>query len=1517
MPTALAWGSLLALPIAAQNPGDTPPSPYVEWQRHDAAPENTPGHLLQWNNDVPPTYTAVEDFYPQAPNQLPTTYGAGLDWWEGITPVRDIHGKVVSYFAVGWAISKNWIPDNGCSPATYNTNMGEPNVLRGELFDRRIGGNGTRGAMAMYDLNGNIIWYKLNNMAFYTDAIQDSQGDLLIAGWSSSLAPLNGDEGPPSIWNPTAADPSTTVSQHECVIMPNPARPRPTAQFNVLKMSMNGDILWSHLYSPVAATSPDFLDLNGLGLAGGATGIVETMVDDELGYRVVGFKEVSIGVTVPYMVDLSAEGWLLNQQVFAEFAIPGYTGPHTGRFNAIARVPFSYGQELYAISGVRTLSGGSQGAFVWAMDEQYNTLFFKHTSEDALIGLDPALQDNSHKVSFAMANGQPSVVWPVIADVTTNGTAPGNLFVGNHQATGLIFRFNPDGSAPPGWTTPASIGTIRAYDLQLDAVQTADGNIAVTGTKWSPQLSMPSSIALFNQFPQELQDYLTCDYIGDPACACDTQNDPDCQEVGLGYDYNGPGAFPPAALWDLFDQFAYHPDFYIYGYWFTDSYAAKLRLGDGSLVWETQWDTYDEATDGTFPGNFRQRQCNFEIVEAHDGGLIVVGNTGHNFDDAYIAKLGPCDLLADYNGPALDGNNQYVLAASETWTTDMKVKGSIVIPNGRTLTINGATIEFADTRRVGMTTNIVVRQGGRLIIKNDAHLTSLQGCTESMWDGIMAPRNPNIGGNNTPYIEIKDSRISNALVAVWLGSGDPLNPLASSSATGPRGYVIAERSQFENNRISLLSNSYTTYANPGLFSDISACGFTQNAPLNYPNERLQHHAYIIRNRTTRFYGCSFSSELAWDEYVNNPEWWGTGIWGIDARVTVEDMPDGTQSQFRGMGLGVRAQPGTSGLVKVDHALFVDNARGILLSSVPNARITRNLFLVPDHDVSVFGGLGATYGTFLNGATGFELEENIYLGSNATDHPKVGAAFKGTGPNNNTYYNNRFDRFRDVSVSSAGTIIQGNNNGSTFTSGLHFKCNDYGNDHINDYDIAFTGQGVTIGQQQGGNQNDQAPAGNTFTPNSNASLERHLYVQLGQLNTFTYWHHDQGTTSAQVRPESYTSPPILASWLEPTPYQYIKQDVCPIDLSGMILQDAEAQASAAQMEKSTLEEVYGDWSDGGDTEGLKDYVLDPANDSYAVRNRLMLVAPKVSKDVWSNVFHDRQPPLNQWHLAQALVANSPLEREVLDMLDQSGLSAYYIQLVRGYQEGGISMHDIYKADIAHFHGRMSSALYDMLAIALQDGTTDSLDAALAALDVLSHESRPANRVALLVAKEEYTAARVLAAAELNEDPGNGYWSVMEMLLGYLETEQDPADADATTVAYLESLAGTDEAGAAMAESWLALLGQEWPEGLILPGGPKGVRLPQEEAARLVQSPWLQAHPNPSNGPVWIAYTVPEGVTAAALNIHDSAGRLVWQRNLSSGGGIVELAAKELASGLHMASLRLDGIAVGNVKLSKLR
>lgn len=48
-------------------------------------------------------------------------------------------------------------------------------------------------------------------------------------------------------------------------------------------------------------------------------------------------------------------------------------------------------------------------------------------------------------------------------------------------------------------------------------------------------------------------------------------------------------------------------------------------------------------------------------------------------------------------------------------------------------------------------------------------------------------------------------------------------------------------------------------------------------------------------------------------------------------------------------------------------------------------------------------------------------------------------------------------------------------------------------------------------------------------------------------------------------------------------------------------------------------------------------------------------------------------MNPWHLAQALLANSPLEAKVLVMMDEYGLAPFYKELVLEGQGGGVSIH----------------------------------------------------------------------------------------------------------------------------------------------------------------------------------------------------------------------------------------------------
>lgn len=181
----------------------------------------------------------------------------------------------------------------------------------------------------------------------------------------------------------------------------------------------------------------------------------------------------------------------------------------------------------------------------------------------------------------------------------------------------------------------------------------------------------------------------------------------------------------------------------------------------------------------------------------------------------------------------------------------------------------------------------------------------------------------------------------------------------------------------------------------------------------------------------------------------------------------------------------------------------------------------------------------------------------------------------------------------------------------------------------------------------------------------------------------------------------------------------------------------------------------------------------------------------------------------------------------------------------------------------------------------------------------------------------SGARAVVAEALASDPGNGYWTVTDMLLAHLEAETDPADADATTVAYLTALAETEEPGNAEAQAWLSLLGQEYAEGLILPGGPKSAGRRSELPQPVPPTPWLQAAPNPSNGPMQLICSLPEGAERGEVAVMDAMGRVMETRIVPPQGAILELDMRTWANGTYIANLVIDGIDAANIKLQRMK
>ncbi|MBK8500520.1 MAG: hypothetical protein IPL52_17290 [Flavobacteriales bacterium] len=143
----------------------------------------------------------------------------------------------------------------------------------------------------------------------------------------------------------------------------------------------------------------------------------------------------------------------------------------------------------------------------------------------------------------------------------------------------------------------------------------------------------------------------------------------------------------------------------------------------------------------------------------------------------------------------------------------------------------------------------------------------------------------------------------------------------------------------------------------------------------------------------------------------------------------------------------------------------------------------------------------------------------------------------------------------------------------------------------------------------------------------------------------------------------------------------------------------------------------------------------------MRNKLMLVAPSVTIDGWRAALITRTPAMNPWHLAQALLANSPLQQEVLDMVESLPIDPFYKELVYGGQSG-VSMYSIYQSEIAHFYAAKATALQAMVRKSLLSGDAGDIALTHARLTASKSVGEHEAHLALYLAEGDLTSARTL-------------------------------------------------------------------------------------------------------------------------------------------------------------------------------
>ncbi|MEZ4789949.1 MAG: T9SS type A sorting domain-containing protein [Flavobacteriales bacterium] len=801
----------------------------------------------------------------------------------------------------------------------------------------------------------------------------------------------------------------------------------------VMKVTMDGDIEWNHYFAPTEDL--DFARRRSWGYD-----LVETNKNGQLGYRLVGFGQYNDELNQannrrrPYMVQLNSVGEKLWDHIELEQGTAwSATATEWLEYGAIDRaVDPVNNDELFVITG-RNPSLGSFITFAQYFREPSSAPGFVPASWTREIqsepasnypGIDPDLRIICTDVIFHEVAGTPFVVWPLIANAEAS------------MADGFLYMLDPDNDGQTVAT--ASIGEIHAFDLQIGLVSMSNGNIGLCSTKWPAGYATNGDRYGWTDFSEDRRSCL--------------------------------GQFAATSGWDPSSNPGIQNYYNFYG---SQSYAAELNGNDLTLIWEKQWQHRLDPNGGDdcYPGNARRRQCNFKIVEADDGGLVICGNTGHNFDDAYLAKLAPCEQVFAYTPLALDANGEHHITTNTEWTEDMNIAGSIVVDPGKILTVNTATIGFAASTPQ-LKTNIVVQPGATLILKNNAHLTSAPECSgQGMWDGVKVlsyhdPEGPEFQTYPGQVLLRSGGRISNALTGILAGEGDPADPGFANTTENTYGGVVDSRDGvFMNNRIDVVAKEWVSpMGNTPSDYTSEACAardrfigtrFVTTAPLKDPS---LHPVTHLRGAEVELevYGCSFGNELG---SHSESQRMGHGIESLNADLKVGPCNSGfcppdtdRPNTFRNLDHAVHATHSMgTGYPNIQGNTFTDNICAVYLADMPAANVSNNTVTMGRWDVDMSENLdefywnGAHRAIFTTGSSGLQIMDNTLGRTAGTTTLLEGIVVGYTQEGNEVVFRNSATDL-DIAYVGEGVCADVENDPSLL--GLQFQCNTNTNNATN-------------------------------------------------------------------------------------------------------------------------------------------------------------------------------------------------------------------------------------------------------------------------------------------------------------------------------------------------------------------------------------------------------------------------------------------------------------------------------------
>jgi hypothetical protein len=863
-------------------------------------------------------------------------------------------------------------------------------------------------------------------------------------------------------------------------------------------------------------------------------------------------------------------------------------------------------------------------------------------------------------------------------------------------------------------------------------------------------------------------------------------------------------------------------------------------------------------------------------------------------------------LYAVYNDYCQhDGSNTQLIAGTNvTWEGIRICKGNITVEAGAILTLKG---------RLWMPEHgkIIVKPGGRLYINGGCIGTLCDG----LWEGIEVWGNstlPQTLGNQGLVNLTNNALIEEARTAIRTIKNTGASHYANLDWTKTGGIIQATNAKFKNN---IKGIEFATFQNKNgqnlAINNISYfrnCLFETNDVSHFDGTTITHGITMWGVNGISILGCTFNYLVPTANIENK----GNGILAGMSTFRILDYGN-DRNEFLNLNRAIKATGPAKGFYPIiDHAKFINNRGGVLLAGFGLSQITRNNF----NWVAITEPSNTpTYGLYLQECQGYRVEENYFDAADGIE--TFGVCVNNSGNNITQIYRNYF-----TNLHAASMVYNDNRNEFAIGEpGLQWSCNEYGtsgsNSNSNTYQIGLWGSevaGIPSSQSLFQGTNPSISAGNKFyedcTPDptdpNEYPNERELKLMEQIDGSYYNYVHDNPATS---------TPLCRTPGIGLINSAQNNSNTCPSNFS--IVHNTITIATSIQ-EAHTFEQqlktAYDGYANNGTGPLLKSILMDASKTSIEVRNALMDAAPKVTDELLLLALK-RQPQLEGWHMAQAMLANSPLRASVMNELAKSDYYPFYKALVQAGQSGGLTTRQLMEMDYAHF---ISSQHYDfdqLLQIQMnfeesEIGNWENLETQLATLDFML---TPSDKAQLALSKGDLNeAASQLSNCGTEE---NDYCECISVALELAQNGMTSTGLPNNIVSDLQNIASTSgHKMQATAELLLEFWGLgvykellELPEGASL----RSTRIPKLEEIEIKS---LGVNPNPADGIVYINYLLPDGWVKAEITVYDYLGKVSSKFDASQFDGIIEFDGQLLPAGVYLIELEVDNIKISSTKLT---